>query len=83
MRERLAFLRQFDPKDIDYFVKDGLEHWSEPYATLSYTHLHAAYRQEAQEGKEKGGADRRMAGSIDRRAADGKDEAGGAQKVEP
>ena len=44
MRERLAFLRQFDPKDIDYFVKDGLEHWIEPYANLSYTHLHAADR---------------------------------------
>jgi len=44
VRERLAFLRQFDPKDIDYFAKDGLEHWIEPYANLSYTHLHAADR---------------------------------------
>ena len=47
VRERLAFLRQFDPKDIYYFAKDGLEHWSEPYATLSYTYLHAEYRQDA------------------------------------
>ena len=44
MRERLAFLRQFDPKDIYYFAKDGLEHWIEPYTNLSYTHLHAAGR---------------------------------------
>ena len=28
-RERLAYLQQFDPRDIYYFAEDGLEHWGE------------------------------------------------------
>ena len=29
IRDRLAYLRQFDPRDIYYFAEYGLEHWKE------------------------------------------------------